>query len=152
MSALDLLLEGNRRYGAAFDRGDLPVPPARRLAVVACMDARLHVEPALGLELGDVHVIRNAGGRVSDDAIRSLIISTRLLGTNAVAVIHHTDCGMQTFTNEDLRSRLRVEEGVDAWSIDFLPFADLDESVREDVRRIRSSPYVARGVETRGFV
>ncbi len=152
MSTLDALLENNRRFAAGFDRGDLPMPPARRVAVVACMDARLHPERALGLEIGDAHVIRNAGGRVSDDAIRSLIISTHLLGTNEFAVIHHTDCGMVTFTNEDLRVKLRSETGADAWSIDFLPFRDLDESVREDVRRIRSSPFVPDRILVRGFV
>ena len=152
MSTFDALLENNRRFAAGFDRGDLPMPPARRVAVVACMDARLHPERALGLEIGDAHVIRNAGGRVSDDAIRSLIISTHLLGTNEFAVIHHTDCGMVTFTNEDLRAKLRIETGADAWSIDFLPFRDLDESVREDVRRIRSSPFVPEGILVRGFV
>jgi len=152
MSTFDTLLENNRRFAAAFDRGDLPMPPARRLAVVTCMDARLHPERALGLDIGEAHVIRNAGGRVSDDAIRSLIISTHLLGTNQLAVIHHTDCGMLTFTNEDLRARLRTETGADAWGIDFLPFRDLDESVREDVRRIRSSTFVPDGVTVRGFV
>jgi carbonic anhydrase len=152
MGTLDALLENNRRFADSFDRGDLPIPPARRVAVVACMDARLHPEQVLGLDIGDAHVIRNAGGRVSDDAIRSLIISTHLLGTNEFAVIHHTDCGMVTFTNEDLRAKLRTETGADAWSIDFLPFRDLDESVREDVRRIRSTPFVPEGIAVRGFV
>ena len=152
MSSLDALLENNRRFADTFDRGNLPMPPARRVAVVACMDARLDPERALGLEIGDAHVIRNAGGRVSDDAIRSLIISAHLLGTNEFAVVHHTDCGMGTFTNEDLRARLRERTGRDAWSIDFLPFADLDASVREDVRRIRSSPFLPGGTIVRGFV
>ncbi len=152
MSALDTLLEHNRRFAETFDLGHLPAPPARRVAIVACMDARLDPARALGLEIGDGHVIRNAGGRVSDDALRSLIVSTHLLGTEEFAVIHHTDCGMATFTNEDLRSTLRARTGTDAWGIDFLPFRDLEESVREDVARIRSSPFLDRSIVVRGFV
>src|SRR5436309_3721039 len=106
MANYEAFLRANQQYAQAFDRGDLPMPPARHVAVVTCMDARLHPETFLGLDIGDAHVIRNAGGRVSDDAIRSLIISSRLLGTNEYLVIHHTDCGMLTFTNEQLRSRL----------------------------------------------
>lgn len=112
------------------------MPPSTHVAVLTCMDARLHPERFLGLQIGDAHVIRNAGGRASDDAIRSLIISSRLLGTREFLVIHHTDCGMLTFSNDDLRQKLAEEAGADASEIDFLPFADLEESVREDVRRI----------------
>lgn len=152
MGTLDTLLDANRRFAEGFDRGDAAIPPARRLAVLTCMDARLHPEKFLGLEIGDAHVIRNAGGRASEDAIRSLIISSRLLGTRELLVIHHTDCGMVTFTNEELRSRLREETGADPSGIDFLPFSDLEGSVREDVRRIRESPFVAGDIPVSGWI
>ena len=116
------------------------------------MDARLHPERFLGLEIGDAHVIRNAGGRASDDAIRSLIISSNLLGTNEYVVIHHTDCGMLTFTNDDLRSKLAEQYGADASGVDFLPFGDLEESVREDVRRIRGSSFIPGDIPVSGYV
>src|SRR4051794_17024023 len=131
MSELPAILEANERYAAGFDKGGLQALPARRLAVLTCMDARLDPARALGLEEGDAHVIRNAGGRATDDAIRSLVISQQLLGTREVLVIHHTDCGMLTFTNEQLRDRLRRELGADAESVDFLPSPDLQASVRE---------------------
>jgi carbonic anhydrase len=152
MSELPAILEANERHAAGFAKGELPVPPARRLAVLTCMDARLDPAKALGLEEGDAHIIRNAGGRASDDAIRSLVISQQLLGTREVLVIHHTDCGMLTFTNEQLRDRLRRELGADAEAVDFRPFADLEASVREDVETIRSSPLVSRDVAVRGFI
>jgi carbonic anhydrase len=116
------------------------------------MDARLHPETFLGLDVGDAHVIRNAGGRASDDAIRSLIISSHLLGTDEYVVIHHTDCGMLTFTNNDLRQKLADETGADASSIDFLPFSNLEQSVRDDVERIKQDPFIPNGVPVRGFV
>ena len=147
MSELDGMLAANRDFQQSFTAGDKPMPPARRVAIVTCMDARIHPEQALGLEIGDAHMIRNAGGRVSDDALRSLIISSRLLGTNEFAVIHHTDCGMVTFTNDDLRAKLRDETGADASQIDFLPFPDLEQSVRDDVSAIlarRSSTTASR--------
>lgn len=146
------LLEANRRFADAFDRGDLPMPPGRKLAVLACMDARLDPARFLGLDIGDAHVIRNAGGRASGDAIRSLIISARLLGTREFVVVHHTDCGMLTFTGEGLRRKLKEETGADASGIDFLEFSDLDESVREDVRRIRESPFIPGDIPVSGFV
>jgi carbonic anhydrase len=146
------LLDANARYAAGFAKGDLPMPPGRRVAVLTCMDARLDPARALGLAEGDAHVIRNAGGRASDDALRSLAISQQLLGTREVVVIHHTDCGMQTFTNDELRARLRTELGADAAGIDFLPFGDLEGSVREDVAAIRESPLVPRDVAVTGFV
>ncbi len=152
MSMTDQLVQANQAYAETFDQGDLPAPPARRLAVVTCMDARLHPEKFLGLEIGDAHVIRNAGGRASDDAIRSLIISSHLLGTNEYAVIHHTDCGMLSFTNEDLQQKLADETGVDASNIDFLPFPDLEQSVRDDVNRIKESPFIPGNIRVRGFV
>ena len=152
MSALDDLLAANKRYAASFTKGDLAAPPARRVAVLTCMDARLDPERFLGLDEGDAHVIRNAGGRASDDAIRSLVISYKLLDTREFLVIHHDDCGMLTHTNEQIREILRRDLNADASGIDFLPFSDLDESVREDVQTIRSSPLIADDIEVRGFV
>ncbi len=152
MSVLNELIEANRRFAEGFDKGDLPMPPARHVALLTCMDARLHPEKFLGLEIGEAHVIRNAGGRASGDAIRSLIISTKLLGTREFVVIHHTDCGMLTFTSEELQKRLTEETGADASGIDFLTFADLEESVRDDVRRIRESPFIPDEVPVSGFV
>jgi carbonic anhydrase len=116
------------------------------------MDARIHPEDALGLEIGDAHMIRNAGGRASDDAIRSLVISSTLLGTDEFAVMHHTDCGMLTFTNDDLRKKLADERGVDASNVDFLPFPDLEQSVRDDVATINASPLLPDGIEVTGWV
>src|SRR5712692_3006404 len=152
MSTVQEFLQANEAYAATFQQGNLPMPPARHVAVLTCMDARLHPAKFLGLDLGDAHVIRNAGGRASEDALRSLVISTELLGTNAFVVIHHTDCGMLTFTNEDLRRKLADERGVDASDVDFLPFPDLDQSVRDDVRAIRESPLIADQVPVSGFV
>jgi len=116
------------------------------------MDARIDPAAALGLQEGDAHVIRNAGGRASDDAIRSLAISQQLLGTREIVVIHHTDCGMLTFTNEQLRAKLRDELGVDAGSVDFLPFSDLEQSVRDDIARLRASPLLLRDVPIHGLI
>ena len=116
------------------------------------MDARLHPARFLGLELGDAHVIRNAGGRASEDALRSLVISQQLLGTNTVVVIHHTDCGMLTFSNEDLRTKVRQELGANADHIDFLPFKDLEQSVRDDVATIKNSPLIPKNIEVSGFI
>jgi len=152
MPVIDELIDANQGFAKSFDRGALPMPPARKVAIIACMDARLHPERFLGLEIGDAHVIRNAGGRASDDAIRSLIISSRLLGTREFVVIHHTDCGMLTFTNQDLHQKLAGETGADASSIDFLPFDDLDKSVWEDVERIVANPFVDEDIPVRGFV
>ena len=152
MAVGDEFVEANRQYAEQFEHGDLPMPPARQAAVVTCMDARLHPAKFLGLGLGDAHVIRNAGGRASDDAIRSLIISSRLLGTREFVVIHHTDCGMLTFTNDDLRGKLAAETGQDASQVDFLPFPDLEESVREDVSRIKASPLIDDDIPVSGYV
>ncbi len=152
MPVTDELIEANARFAQDFDRGDLPMPPARNVAVLACMDARLHPETFLGLDIGDAHMIRNAGGRASDDAIRSLIISNRLLGTREYLVIHHTDCGMLTFSNDDLHGKLADETGEDATHIDFLPFADLEQSVRDDVQRIKDSPFLPDDAPVAGYV
>ncbi len=151
MSAIDEMVQANTRYANAFTKGALPLPPSRKVAVVTCMDARLDPAKALGLEEGDAHVIRNAGGRVTE-AIRSLIISQTLLGTAEVAVIHHTDCGMLTFTDESIRKRLEQERGVNADHMAFLPFSDLEESVRNDLATYKSSRLLRQDVVVRGFV
>jgi carbonic anhydrase len=151
MSVTDELLKRNRRYAEGFDKGDLPLPPAKRVAVVACMDARLHVSKILGLEEGDAHIIRNAGGVVTDDEIRSLAISQRLLGTNEIILIHHTDCGMLTFTDDDFRRQIQEETGVrPEWAAE--AFSDLDEDVRQNVARIKASPFIPNTDNVRGFV
>src|SRR5436309_8759309 len=137
MSVAQEFQKANDAYASSFSKGNLPMPPARHVAVLTCMDARLLPSRFLGLEEGDAHVIRNAGGRASDDAIRSLAISQQLLGTREVVVIHHTDCGMLTFTNEQLRAKLKSELGADAAGVDFLPFSDLEQSVRDDLERLR---------------
>jgi carbonic anhydrase len=152
MSEIDRLLQANATFAEGFTAGDRPTPPARRVAILTCMDARIHPAAALGLEIGDAHVIRNAGGRASDDAIRSLIISSRLLGTREFAVIHHTDCGMLTFSNADLRAKLAEEAGTDASDIDFLPFTDLAQSVRDDVHRILDTPHIDDAIEVSGHI
>ncbi|HLL80758.1 MAG TPA: carbonic anhydrase [Ktedonobacteraceae bacterium] len=152
MSTVDEFRKANDAYAASFDKGDLPMPPARQVAVLTCMDARLHPASFLGLKVGDAHVIRNAGGRASDDAIRSLVISEQLLGTNTVVVIHHTDCGMLTFSNDDLRSKLQHDLHADASHIDFLPFKDLEQSVRDDVAAIKNSPLIPKNIEVSGFI
>lgn len=151
MSTIDELLDANESYARTFNRGDLPLPPARRIAILTCMDARILPSRALGLEEGDAHVIRNAGGRARD-ALRSLIISQRLLGTKEVAVIHHTDCGMLTFNNRELREKVREDLGSDTGEFDFLPFKDLDESVREDVEFLLATQLLNPDTVIRGFV
>ena len=151
MSATDELLRNAEAYAAAFDKGDLPMPPARKVAVVACMDARLHPERVLGLSEGDAHVIRNAGGVITDDEIRSLAISQRLLGTEEIVLVHHTDCGMLTFTDDEFRRSIRDDVGVEPeWSPE--AFSDLDENVRESIARIQASPFIPRKESVRGFV
>ncbi|HEX6105710.1 MAG TPA: carbonic anhydrase [Gemmatimonadales bacterium] len=151
MSTIDELIQANEAYARTFDRGHLPLPPARRAAVLTCMDARILPSRALGLEEGDAHVIRNAGGRARD-ALRSLIISQRLLGTREIAVIHHTDCGMLTFSNRDLREKVRKELGSDTGEFDFLPFQDLEESVREDIEFLTATQLLNPDTLIRGFV
>ncbi len=152
MSVTDEFLTANAAYAKGFTKGALPMPPARKTAVLVCMDARIDPAKALGLEEGDAHVIRNAGGRASDDAIRSLVISNELLGTREFVVIHHTDCGMLTFTNDQLREKLRDELGVDASAIDFLPFSDVAQSVRDDLQTLRASALLPKEIPVRGFI
>jgi carbonic anhydrase len=151
MSVTDELLDNNARYAKAFDKGHLPLPPARHVAVVACMDARLDVHELLGLDEGDAHVIRNAGGAVTDDAVRSLAISQRLLGTREIVLIHHTDCGMLTFSDTDLKVKIQAEVGIrPPFALE--AFTDLDEDVRQSVARVKASPFVPHREHVRGFV
>ena len=151
MATTDELLQNAERYAEGFDQGDLPMPPGRKVAVLACMDARLNPYRILGLREGDAHVIRNAGGVVSDDVIRSLAISQNLLGTEEIILIHHTDCGMLTFTDDELAERLERETGQrPQWRAH--AFSDLEQDVREGIERIKSSPFIPRTDSVRGFV
>jgi carbonic anhydrase len=151
VSETDSFLKNNEAYAASFDKGDLPLPPGRKVAVLACMDARLDPARVLGLEEGDAHVIRNAGGVVSDDAIRSLAISQHLLGTEEIVIIHHTDCGMLTFNDEEFAEQLESETGTrPAWNAQ--AFDDLDVDVRDSLERVRESPFVPHTDKVRGFV
>ena len=150
MSATDELLANNQRYAETFS-GPLPLPPARGVAVIACMDARLNVYAILGLGEGEAHVIRNAGGVVTDDEIRSLAISQRLLGTREIILIHHTDCGMLTFTDDAFKESIQAETGIKPpWAVE--AFSDLDTDVRQSIARIRTSPFIPYTDAVRGFV
>ena len=150
MSVTDELLANNAAYAATFS-GPLPLPPAKHVAVLACMDARLNVYGALGLHEGEAHVIRNAGGVVTEDEIRSLAISQRLLGTEEIILIHHTDCGMLTFTDDDFKRSIQEDTGIKPeWAAE--AFGDLDEDVRQSIARIKASPFIPRKDSVRGFV
>jgi len=150
MSVTDELLANNQRYAETFE-GPLPLPPARGVAVIACMDARLNVYAILGLAEGEAHVIRNAGGVVTDDEIRSLAISQRLLGTREIILIHHTDCGMLTFTDDDFKAAIHADTGIKPpWAAE--AFSDLEADVRQSVARIKASPFVPHTGQVRGFV
>jgi carbonic anhydrase len=150
VSVTDELLENNARYVESFS-GPLPLPPAKQVAVVACMDARINVYGVLGLKEGEAHVIRNAGGVITDDEIRSLAISQRLLGTREIILIHHTDCGMLTFTDDDFKRSIQDEVGIKpTWAVE--AFTDLDEDVRQSIARIKASPFVPHKDSIRGFV
>ena len=151
MSVIDELLRNNAAYAESFEKGDLPLPPARGVAVVACMDARLDVHKILGLEEGDAHVIRNAGGVITDDEIRSLAISQRLLGTREIILIHHTDCGMLTFTDEELKQQIHEEVGMRP-HFSMESFSDLEEDVRQSMRRIQANPFIPHTESVRGFI
>jgi len=151
VSVTDELLRNAERYAERFDQGELPLPPAKRVAVLACMDARLNPSGLLGLSEGDAHVIRNAGGVVTDDEIRSLAISQRLLGTEEIILIHHTDCGMLTFSDDAFRRQVQDDTGIKPeWAAE--AFDDLDEDVRQSIARIKSSPFIPRKDSVRGFV
>lgn len=150
MSVTDQLLTNNAAYAATFS-GPLPLPPAKNIAIVACMDARLNVYGALGLNEGDAHVIRNAGGVITEDEVRSLAISQRLLGTKEIVLIHHTDCGMVTFTDDAFKAAIEKDTGVrPSWAAE--AFADEVEDVRQSLRRVRNSPFIPHTDAVRGFV
>jgi carbonic anhydrase len=151
VSTIDELVQNASAYTESFDRGDLPLPPARRVAIVACMDARLNPYSLLGLREGDAHVIRNAGGVITDDEIRSLAISQRLLGTEEIMLIHHTDCGMLTFSDDDFRRQIQEETGIKPeWPAE--AFDDLEADVRQSIARIKASPFIPNKDQVRGFV
>ncbi len=152
MSVLEEVLAANDTYSSEFDKGSLPMPPGRRFAILTCMDARIDPARALGLEEGDAHVIRNAGGLATDDAVRSLVISHHLLGTQEAFVIGHTDCGMLTFSNDDLRSTLRDRQDVETSHLDFQPFGDCSERVAASVRRIRESGLLPQDYRVHAFL
>jgi carbonic anhydrase len=151
MNVTDELLRNNEAYASSFDKGALPLPPGKKVAVLACMDARLNPYGALGLKEGDAHVIRNAGGVVTDDEIRSLAISQRLLGTEEIILVHHTDCGMLTFTDDQFKKQIQDETGIKPpWAVE--AFGDLDEDVRQSIARIKASPFIPKKHSVRGFV
>jgi len=151
MTVTDELLKNNESYAAAFDKGGKLMRPARGVAVVACMDARLHVSAILGLEVGDAHIIRNAGGVITDDAIRSLVISQRLLGTKEIILIHHTDCGMLTFTDDAVKAQIKQDTGIrPPFSLEAFP--DATDDVRQSIARIKASPFIPLRDNVRGFV
>jgi carbonic anhydrase len=151
LSVTDELLANNEKYVASFDKGNLPMPPGKKVAIVACMDARLNVYGALGLQEGDAHVIRNAGGVTTDDAIRSLTISQRLLGTEEIILIHHTDCGMLTFNDDAFKRSIEDETGIKPqWAAE--SFSDPDVDIRQSIARIKASPFIPHTDQVRGFV
>ncbi len=151
MTVTDQLLANAESYAATFDKGSLPLPPAKQIAIVACMDARLNPYGLLGLAEGDAHVIRNAGGVITQDELRSLAISQRLLGTKEIILIHHTDCGMLTFTDDDFRAQVLADTGIKpAWAAE--AFSDLDVDVRQSIARIRAEPSIPLKDSVRGFV
>lgn len=150
MSVTDELLRSNEAYARSFTKGNLPLPPSKEIAVVACMDARLDVHKILGLQEGDAHVIRNAGGVVTDDAIRSLVISQRLLGTREVILVHHTDCGMVTFTDDQVKRQIEEEVGIrPPFALEAFP--DLERDVLQSIARIKASPFIPHK-DVRGFI
>ena len=151
MSVTDELLRNNESYVESFDKADLPLPPAKGVAVVACMDARLNVYGMLGLREGDAHVIRNAGGVITDDEIRSLMISQRLLGTREIILIHHTDCGMLTFTDDEVKQQIQEDVGIKP-EFALEAFSDLEEDVRQSIARIQASPFIPHKENVRGLV
>ncbi len=151
MTATDDVLKNNAQYAESFDKADLPLPPALNMAVVACMDARLDTHKLLGIQEGDAHVIRNAGGVITDDVIRSLVISQRLLGTTEVVLIHHTDCGMLTFRDDDVKDAIQADTGLRP-SFAMEAFGSLEGDVRQSIARIKASPFVPAKDRIRGFV
>ena len=152
VNIFDEWMEHNKGYAQRFDLGHLQTPPVKKLVILTCMDSRMDLEQLLGLRVGDAHMIRNAGGIASDDAIRSLILSTHLLGTRAIAVIQHTQCGLMSITDEEFRWRLSTETGRDASHLQFHAFRDIDHNIAEQVLRIRQHPFLPKQIQVRGYV
>ena len=152
MSLVEQIRQHNPRYAAVFDRSKLALPPARKWAILACMDARITVEDIVGLQTGDAHIIRNAGGLVTEDAIRSFVISTHLLGTREFAIIEHTGCGMLTFDEEPVRKQIAEATGADTRELRLHPFRDLEANLRQQVQRLAASPLLPRDIPITGFV
>jgi carbonic anhydrase len=150
-SVFDDLLEHNKAYAKRFDLGHLQTPPIKKLVILTCMDSRMDLEQLLGLSVGDAHMIRNAGGLATDDAIRSLILSTHLLGTRAIAVIQHTQCGLMSISDEEFQRRLSTETGSDASQLRFHAFRDIDQNIADQVLRIRENPFLPRQIQVRGY-
>ena len=151
MSATDEYLANNASYAESFDKGDLPLPPSKKVAVVACMDARVMPSKILGIEEGEAHVIRNAGGVITDDVIRSLCVSQRALGTREIILVHHTDCGMLTFTDDQFKQQIEEDTGIKPqWAAE--AFGDLEADVRQSIARIKASPFIPNKDSVRGFV
>lgn len=146
------MLAHNEGYAQRFDLGHLQTPPVRKLVILTCMDSRMDLEQLLGLRVGDAHMIRNAGGLATDDAVRSLILSTHLLGTRSIAIIQHTECGLMSITDKEFRWRLSATTGKDASHLQFHAFRDLDHNVREQVARVRRDPFLPKLIDVRGFV
>jgi len=152
MTVFDEMLAHNLDYAQRFDLGHLQTPPVRKLVILTCMDSRMDLEQLLGLRVGDAHMIRNAGGLATDDAVRSLILSTHLLGTRSIAIIQHTECGLMSVTDEEFRRRLLTATGKDASHLEFHAFRDLDQNVRDQLVRVRRDPFLPAEIEVRGFV
>ena len=152
MSVFDEMLAHNEGYARRFDLGHLQTPPVRKLVILTCMDSRMDLEQLLGLRVGDAHMIRNAGGLATDDVVRSLILSTHLLGTRSIAIIQHTECGLLSITDDEFRWRLSTSTGRDASHLKFHAFRDLDQNVREQVARVKRDPFLPKEIEVRGFV
>jgi carbonic anhydrase len=151
VNIFDELMEHNKGYAKRFDLGHLQTPPVKKLVILTCMDSRMDLEQLLGLRVGDAHMIRNAGGIATDDAIRSLILSTHLLGTRAIAVIQHTQCGLMSITDEEFRWRLSTETGRDASHLKFHAFRDIDHNIADQVLRIREHPFLPKRIQVRGY-
>ena len=152
MSVFDEILAHNAKYAETFGLGHLQTPPVRKLVILTCMDSRMDLEQLLGLQVGDAHMIRNGGGLATDDAIRSLILSTHLLGTRSIVIIQHTECGLLSITDEQMRFRLTTETGKDASHLQFYAFTDLDRTTAEQIKRVRAHPFLPKNIQVRGFV
>jgi carbonic anhydrase len=152
MGVFDEMLAHNAQYAETFGLGHLQTPPVRKLVILTCMDSRMDLEQLLGLQVGDAHMIRNAGGLATDDAVRSLLLSTHLLGTRAIAIIQHTECGLLSITDEQMRFRLTSETGKDASHLTFHAFTDLDRTTAEQIKRVREHPFLPKNIQVRGFV